>query len=88
MSATVVQITLLCHQHCFQLCNSYMVCLPVPGDNPQALVSALSLVQADKPWYKYFILPSSLKTLPSMLKFAIPGDFIIVDFSQSEIFSA
>ena len=31
-------------------CDSYtMVCSPVRGDNPRALASGLSLVQADKP---------------------------------------
>ena len=34
--------------------NSYTtVCPPVRGDNPRALASGLSPVQADKPWY-YF----------------------------------
>ena len=40
-----------------------MVYLPVWGHNPQALASGLSPIQADKPWYNYFILPSSVKTL-------------------------
>ena len=35
-----------------------MVCPPVRGDNPRALASGLSPVQADKPWYNYFIPPS------------------------------
>ena len=34
--------------------NSYtLVCPPVQGDNSQALVSGLSPVQVDKPWYNY-----------------------------------
>ena len=36
-----------------------MVCQPVRGDNPRALASGLSPIKADKPWYNYFILPSS-----------------------------
>ena len=28
-----------------------MVCPPVRGNNPRALASGLSPVQADKPWY-------------------------------------
>ena len=42
-------------------CNSYtMVCSPVRGVNPRALASGLSPVQADKLWYNYFILLSSM----------------------------
>ena len=39
-----------------------MVCPPVQGDNPRALALArgLSPVQAEKPWYNYFIPPSSV----------------------------
>ena len=41
-------------------CYSYTtVCPPVRGDNPLDLASGLSPVQADKPWYNYFIPPSS-----------------------------
>ena len=41
--------------------NSYItVCPPVRGDNPRALASGLSPVHADKPWYNYFIPPSSV----------------------------
>ena len=47
-----------------------MVCLPVEGDNPQALVSGLTPVQADKLWYNFFIPPSSV---------------ISVDLAQDEI---
>ena len=32
-----------------------MVCPPIRGDDPRALASGLSPVQADKPWYNYFI---------------------------------
>ena len=39
--------------------NSYtMGCPPVRGDNPRALASGLSYVQADNPWY--FIPPTSM----------------------------
>ena len=31
-----------------------MVCPPVGGDNPRALVSGLSPVQVEKPWYNFF----------------------------------
>ena len=35
--------------------NSYTkVCPLVGGDNPRALASGLSTVQADKSWYNYF----------------------------------
>ena len=62
----------------FVLSNSYtMVCPPVRGDNPRALASGLSPVQADEPWYNYFIPLSSMWTLLRMkyfvLKFAITG---------------
>ena len=41
-----------------KLCNSYtMVCPSVGGDNPRALARGLSPVQADKPWYNYFMPP-------------------------------
>ena len=30
-----------------------MVCPPARGDNPRALVSGLSPVHADKPWYNH-----------------------------------
>ena len=60
------------------LSNSYTkVCPPVRGDNPRALASGLFPVQAGKPWYIYFIPPSSVYTLFCMkyftLKFAISG---------------
>ena len=43
------------------LCNSYIAaCPPVRGDDPLALVSGLSPVQADNPWYNYFIPSSSV----------------------------
>ena len=46
-------LSLLC------LSNSYTaVCPPVRGDNPRALASGLAPVQADKPFYNYFIPPS------------------------------
>ena len=36
--------------------NSYtMGCPPVHGDNPRALASGLSYVQADNPWYNYYV---------------------------------
>ena len=44
-----------------------MVCPPVQ-DNPQALASGLSAVQADKLWYNYFIPPSSVQILLIALK--------------------
>ena len=45
--------------------NNYTtVCLPVGGDNPRALASRLSPVQAGKPWYNYFIPPSSVQPTP------------------------
>ena len=31
-----------------------MGCPPVRGDNPRALASGLSYVQADNPWYNFF----------------------------------
>ena len=37
-----------------------MVCPPLRGDNSRALASGLSPLQADKPWYNYFIPPSSV----------------------------
>ena len=38
------------------LVDSYnMGCPPVHEDNPQALASGLSNVEADNPWYNYFI---------------------------------
>ena len=52
---------------CFKqrwICNSYtMGCPPVRRDNPRALASGLSYVQADNPWYNYFIPPTSVYTL-------------------------
>ena len=52
-----------------------MVCPHIRGDNPQVLACGLSPVQADKPWYKYFIPPSSVQAFLSVkymvLKFAI-----------------
>ena len=54
-----------------------MIYSSVQVDNPQALASEVSPIQVDKPWYHYFIPPSSVQTLLSMkyfvLKFAIPG---------------
>ena len=41
--------------------NSYTtVCPPVGGDKPRALASGVSLVQAHKPLYNYFIPLSSM----------------------------
>ena len=37
-----------------------MLCPPVGGDNPQALVGRLSPPQADKPWYNNFIQHNSV----------------------------
>ena len=37
-----------------------MGCPPVRGDNPRALASGLSNVQADNPWYNYSIPPTSV----------------------------
>ena len=46
---------------CIALSNSYtMGCPPVRGDNPRALASGLFYVQADNPWYNYFIPPTSV----------------------------
>ena len=36
-----------------------MVCPPVREENPRALASGLSPVQADKPWYNYHTTPIS-----------------------------
>ena len=59
-----------------------MVCPPVRGDNPRALASRLSLVQADKLWYNYIIPPSSVQTLLSvnffMLVFAFSGKGCVI----------
>ena len=42
-------------------CNIYTtVCSSVRGDNPRVLASGLSAVQAERPWYNYFIPPSSV----------------------------
>ena len=42
-----------------KISNGYsMVCPLVRGDNPRA--RGLSPVQTDKPWYNYFIPPSSV----------------------------
>ena len=47
-----------CRMMLLYLCNSYtMVCPPVRGDHSRALASGLSLVQADRPWYNFFITP-------------------------------
>ena len=37
-----------------------MCCPPVREDNPRALASGLSYVQADNPWYNHFIPPISV----------------------------
>ena len=42
------------------VCSYTMICPPVNGGNPQAVASGLSPVQADKPWYNYFIPSSSV----------------------------
>ena len=43
------------------ICDSYtMVCPPILGDNPRVLASGLSPVQAEEPWYNYFMPPSSV----------------------------
>ena len=47
--------------HMAQISNGYTIgCPPVRGDNPRALASGLSYVQADNPWYNYFIPPTSV----------------------------
>ena len=48
-----------------------MICLPVQGDDSQALASGLSPIQADKPWYDYFIPPISVRTLPIVRYFVL-----------------
>ena len=49
-----------------KLCiSSTMGCPPVREDNPRALASGLSYVQAGNPWYNYFIPPLSVQTLHS-----------------------
>ena len=71
-----------------------MVCPPVRGDNPRALASGLSLVQADESWYHYFIPLSSVHTLLSMkffvLKYAMSGKsgIIVLDFLQGSALSS
>ena len=40
-----------------------MGCPPVREDNPRALASGLSYVQADNPLYNYFITPTLVYTL-------------------------
>ena len=52
----------------------WVVCPPVCGDNPQALASGLSYIQADNLWYNYFIQPTFLN--------------ISVDLAHHEIFHA
>ena len=53
------------------LSNSYTTgCPPVRGDNPRALASGSTHVQADEPWYKYLQQPSSVQRY-FVLKFAI-----------------
>ena len=42
-----------------------MGCPPVREDNPRALASGLSYVQADIPWNNYFLPPTSVLTLHS-----------------------
>ena len=50
--------------------SSYtMICPSVQGDNPQALASEISPIQVDKPWYNYFIPPSSVQNLLSIKYF-------------------
>ena len=49
-----------------------MVCPPVQGDNPRALVSGLSPIQTDKLWYYYFMSLSSVQTLLSMKCSGLP----------------
>ena len=57
---------------CHWLYNSYTtVYPPVRGDNPRALASGVSPVQADKPWYNLI----SMKYF--MLKFAISEKVVI-----------
>ena len=64
-----------------------MFCPPVRGDNPRALASGLSPVQANKPWYYYlpFYITLAVKTLLSMkyfvLKFLISGTGDIKTYS-------
>ena len=62
---TMIQLKTTLDFYClklkYELSNSYtMGCPPVRGDNPQALASGLSYVQADNPWYNYFIPPTSM----------------------------
>ena len=40
-------------------------CPPGREDNPRALASGLFYVQADNPWYNYFIPPTSVYRLHS-----------------------
>ena len=43
------------------LSNSFtMGCPPVRENNPRDLASGLSYVQANHPWYNYFIPPTSV----------------------------
>ena len=42
-----------------------MGCPPVREDNPRASASGLSFVQANNPWYNYFIPPPSVYTMHS-----------------------
>ena len=56
----VLSVILLGGEKAFYLsisiCNSYTtVRPPVRGDNPRALESGLSPVQADKPWYNFLL---------------------------------
>ena len=44
---------------------------PVGEDNPPALASGLSYVQANNPWYNYLIPPTSVQTLHSTYYFVL-----------------
>ena len=72
------------------LSNSYTTgCPPVLGDNPRALASGSSHVQADEPWYKYLQQPSPVQRLLSMkyfvLKFAISSKAGIVCYYEFQL---
>ena len=53
-------IAFLCMYFVYNSTSYTMGCLPVREDNPRALASGLSYVQADNPWYNYFIPPTSV----------------------------
>ena len=58
------------------ICNNYtMVCPPVRRDNPRALASGLSPVQAEIPWYYCFYHSYQCRPVSAylVLNFAISG---------------